>query len=889
MPLPLILAGPIVRRVTARSVSVWIALAEKADVTLSIWGKVVGTGPGTSVFDPADSAIHSNMRTTLRVGNKLHIALVTIDLPPAPAAPLSPGKLYSYNLSFNLTSGNANADLKSLGLLQDKFPSATDPNPNPNLALGYMSGLLPSFVLPPVTIDKLNLVHGSCRKMHGPGKDALAVLDNLIQGSVNENDLANRPHQLFLTGDQIYADEIPILLLPAINALGQELLGIKENLSAKKQDGTMSYEATLANFPATRRQRIVTKNAKFTTSEGTNHLLSFGEYAATYIMGWNNAVWPAELYSDDDLKKKTDFLDTWDTDPLTVVEQDLAPFDEKEQKEYDDKTTQQKTDHINKIKEGKQDNYDDELAKVLTFRNQLPNVRRVLANVPVYMMMDDHEVTDDWYITKDWRDKVLTSHLGVNILRNALMAYTLFQDWGNAPSTYTTPQWEAETEYQLNDYIKPTSENGHLYTAKQAGKSSSSQPNWPTDKGGDVGDGTVVWREVGPDSKAGLLEKLTQIFPANDGSGPVTAAVDAIDTAFGFDLTDETPPPVLWHYSVPSSETTIYVLDTRTRRSYATRLSSPGLLSKGAMDDQIPADVLAEEFLVFVSPAPVLGLSLLEELLQPVTTLFSPYGFDPEPWSFAPAVFEEFLQRLQKFKRVVFLSGDVHFGMAATLDYWKLGEAQPTRFIQFVSSGLKNQKFQNEKFLLSGFIQKLLGSLFYPMERLGWARRAGLQVTNLGGKRNQPISRLRLRREPVLLHTHGWPEGSMVSKEPEWSWRMTLVADQRPDDDSVDARPDKIQVPSLSTDVDPTTGDASTAYRRVLARHIDIFKKSVGRRIQWDNNIGIIKFTKDDSGITASQQLWYWLPSDGLDDDPNAYTVYKEPLEPTIDDTPSIS
>ena len=253
-------------------------------------------------------------------------------------------------------------------------------------------------------------------------------------------------------------------------------------------------------------------------------------------------------------------------------------------------------------------------------------------------------------------------------------------------------------------------------------------------------------------------------------------------------------------------------------------------------------------------------------------------------------MFEEFLQRLQKFRRVVFLSGDIHFGLAVTLDYWKKGEALPTRFIQYVSSGLKNQKFNNEKFLMSGFVQHLLSNLFFPPERLGWAHRVGLQVTNPGGTANQPARRLRLRREPVLLPTHGWPASSMVNQVPEWSWRMALAADQRPDDSSAGARPATIQVHSITPDVNPATSDATAQYRKVLARQVEIFKKSVGRRVEWDNNIGIIKFTTDGAGnISTSQQLWYWLPEDELDDDPDAYTVYMSPLEPTSDTPPSIT
>jgi len=294
--------------------------------------------------------------------------------------------------------------------------------------------------------------------------------------------------------------------------------------------------------------------------------------------------------------------------------------------------------------------------------------------------------------------------------------------------------------------------------------------------------------------------------------------------------------------------------------------------------------------LIFVSPAPVLGLATFEELLQPASTVFAPYSADPEPWAFNPPVFEDFLGRLKKFKRVLFLSGDVHFGLVAHLDYWKKGEAEPARFVQFVSSALKNQKFKNEQFLIGGFVQRLLSSLFYPVERLGWEHRAGLQVTNPAGKPNLPVQRIRLRKEPVLLPTRGWPAGSSANQVPDWRWRMSVDRDERPDDSSPDARPPKTQVASIIPDINPLSGDASASYRKVLARHMDLLKKTVGRRVEWDNNLGMVKFATDASGkVSASQQLWYWLPDDELDDDPDAYEAATDGLEPTTDPPPTIA
>ena len=66
----------------------------------------------------------------------------------------------------------------------------------------------------------------------------------------------------------------------------------------------------------------------------------------------------------------------------------------------------------------------------------LPRVRRALANIPTYMIFDDHDVTDDFFLNPMWRDRVLTTALGQTILHNAMVTYALFQDWGNDPLRY---------------------------------------------------------------------------------------------------------------------------------------------------------------------------------------------------------------------------------------------------------------------------------------------------------------------------------------------------------------------------------------------------------------------------------------------------------------------
>ena len=62
-----------------------------------------------------------------------------------------------------------------------------------------------------------------------------------------------------------------------------------------------------------------------------------------------------------------------------------------------------------------------------------------MANIPTYMIFDDHDFTDDWNLNPMWYDRVYHTSLGVTAARNALVSYALFQDWGNDPLKYEKP------------------------------------------------------------------------------------------------------------------------------------------------------------------------------------------------------------------------------------------------------------------------------------------------------------------------------------------------------------------------------------------------------------------------------------------------------------------
>ncbi len=106
--------------------------------------------------------------------------------------------MYSYDIVVKL-DGDAESRLGDLGLLTDH---ATAPA---WLALGYQDGWLPSFATVPNDVADLRIIQGSCRGSTETGRDAFPPIDDLIGGVLT--DATQRPHLLFLTGDQIYADE----------------------------------------------------------------------------------------------------------------------------------------------------------------------------------------------------------------------------------------------------------------------------------------------------------------------------------------------------------------------------------------------------------------------------------------------------------------------------------------------------------------------------------------------------------------------------------------------------------------------------------------------------------------------------------------------------------
>lgn len=784
MAVPLVLAGPIVRRVEPRLAAFWIALSEQASVEVRTWeGAQFSSGTGT--VTGGASRFATGTAGTVRLGDNLHLALVQVK-PEAPALPFGPGRVYSYDVLVT-PSGGSQTGLQAQGLLADGATPGAHADAPDHLALGYTTDRLPSFATCPMNLADLRVAHASCRNPAGPGVDAMAYLDDLVGDNVT--DPLARPQQLFLTGDQIYADSVPAPMLTMLNDLGHELIGRFEKLPT----GSASVDASVANFPALRRQKLINKTARMTSGSAANHLLSFAEYAAMYLCVWSNAPWralgtPADLFKAAPAAT-SDHLTPWDTEC------------------YDD---------LNEWKTKRAG--DAKTERTVEFRSTVAKTRRLLANTSTYMIFDDHEVTDDWNLAKVWQDRVFTSPLGGTILRNGIAAFTMFQGWGNDPAA-----WE-----------KADSGN----------------------------------------------EKLIEAIPAMlaGSSIPVAAEAAKVDDVIGLDQTTK----VDFHFSVDGPAHRVLALDTRTKRTFPGRVSPPNLLG-GSLDKQIPKKPAGwdKDVLIVLSPVPVLGPALIDRVGQPLAMhkvdfkahvlkldpdkvdackhpveLRGAEEYDAESWAFQEEHLEKMLERLAPYGPVVFLSGDVHYAMTATLDRWQKTDSgeSSNRFVQLTSSPARNV-FEDA---IAGFMRMstfgVRAQRFgFPGERLAWKEKDPLTIPS--GTAIAPGLRSRLMRTPVLIPADHWKSGITVKGDrtpPDWRWRTDIVADVRPNTERTEVAPH----PPLSADID--TSDAIDGYFRTVARHGTAAFAHFDhmRQIVFPNNIGVVTFPDDAGTPTVRHELW---------------------------------
>jgi hypothetical protein len=794
---PQLLCGPMLRRVTPRSVSVFVALKEAHEVWLDIH---LMPDPGSSIVCPLPG--HGVTWTpTLALGERLHVLCLTLTLPGAVSS-LDSDWIYGYNLKFRRSPGAQALSLAEIdgNLLAGDYP------------LGYAPGLLPSFCLPPAELSKLNVVHGSCRKPHGEGRDMLAVLDDFIAQEHEHFHL--RPHQLFLTGDQIYADDVNLCLLRTLTETGKALLGWDEAMP--NADGAHAFslgDDWDGNWPrgGPRRETFVGPEGAvgYTSDYRDGHLMFLAEFCAMYLMAWSDALWPREPVdaSAPAHLPGTLTLPTVDQSIRVVDWVGVVPV-----ARIEDEVKQ-------KVAAGRE--------AALVYASSLPKVRRALANVPTYMMFDDHEVTDDWNLNWAWVRQVRSRAAGRRLLRNGMLAYAVFQDWGNnRPGDYASGGHGA----LLLDRLK--------YTPTQL---PAVHQNPEDDALFRVLDLTPI-----------PLDMPAHVYQAHHLPDPATRK--------------------RWDYVVDGPQHRVIVLDSRTWRAFPVALpgkpenGAPALIAHHILPLQLQRHANPDRLHIVVAPAPVIGIPVVEDVAQRILAgVTSPEAADLEAWGADRETFELLLAHLAELGTAILLSGDVHYAFSNHMAYFREPAGARARFVQLCASALKNEDAKTRGI-------GLIGHRVTPDEPVGWlgfegdllalrapARKGfsnpewweyaslaspfGLAVREAKRYGRRAYFNLVLGERflaPAVIPSGGWKTDALfqavqgVAANIRWRYRITYLRDARPNLES-------------TREKQPT---------QFLIKHI--FKPT--RAVVGFNNLGRISFAPDAPGQPVDSVIHrlYW-------------------------------
>ncbi len=395
--LPLVLAGPILRRVEAQRLVLWLATCEPVGVRIAL---DCGDGRVTT----HELAPGTPQCRHLAAGARLHYLLIELALERA----LPSGRWIGYTLALAPTAVEAPA-------WQDW--SAWAPG------LCYPGRTTPGFVFAP---EVAALLHGSCRKPHHPGGDGLVEADRLLQrclaaappqapaptatpaqdAAAAADGLPAWPSALVMCGDQVYADDVAGPMLRAIHALIARLGLPVERLTGTEGSG-LTDAAALYRHPAGyyRRETLLPRHKRnyalleilfggvekpvFTTDSAHNHLITLAEVLAMYLLAWSPAPWQG-----------------LDLEPPATLDAPARAL------------------------------YAREREALASFVAGLAAVRRLFAHLPVAMIFDDHDITDDWNLSREWEQIAYEHPFSKRVIGNALLGYLVNQGWGNRPEAF---------------------------------------------------------------------------------------------------------------------------------------------------------------------------------------------------------------------------------------------------------------------------------------------------------------------------------------------------------------------------------------------------------------------------------------------------------------------
>jgi len=358
------------------------------------------------------------------------------------------------------------------------------------------------------------------------------------------------------------------------------------------------------------------------------------------------------------------------------------------------------------------------------------------------------------------------------------------------------------------------------------------------------------------------------------------------------------------------------VLDTRTRRKFTGEGYKPPDLVGLDREAQVPLGPLpgGREVLFVITATPVLLPDVIDAVGWPAAQLAIDIAhsdglraqgtqsqevgvekYDAEGWSSNELAREELLKRLATHERVVLLSGDVHFACTMTLDYYRRAPGAPvveatSRIVQCTSSPARNSFKALVKLLVRQNAYLQAAQTQVAAARLAWNGPSPIAVPAAAFL--SPGRRSRLLRSPSLLPAAGWPPDTAfpAARPPDFSWRLALVRDERPDD----KRPPGLEQPTLADDL--VVDDAAPVaddelldgYRALARRHqrMALTRFEYLRQVVFQTNIGLVRLKRSASGIEVEHLLISRdrdEPTIGRDG-----TLHTTSLEPSSEPPPQI-
>ncbi|OBS97258.1 hypothetical protein A9261_11610 [Vibrio tasmaniensis] len=575
-PLPLLLAGPILRKTTATEVVLWVVTSAPLSGTTQLFNAEQETPFYSSSLDEQES---------IQVGTHAWVTLIHLQGEFPTNVPLE------YQIE---TEQGSITELAPHLIYEDTRTN------NDSSRIEFKISTTADYIL-----------HGSCRNPHHPSKDSLVAADNKIANQT----VLERPDMLMMSGDQIYADHVAGPMLDAIQQVIQLLGLVGEALPTDSQVSQINSSDALfeSEYHLYQRHHLLPHHNTsdslldklfpkrgipiFSSTDCENHLVTLSEFIAMYLLVWSPTLWQRinrERLIENDFKQ---------------AGRQLTPAEQQQ--------------------------WRDESVIINDFVAGLPQVQRLFAHIPTYMIFDDHDVTDDWNLTVGWEHAVDQNRFATQVIGNGLAAYWMCQGWGNAPEKFSS------------EFIEQTKQ---LFSPVVSNNESESR----VESNGDLS------KNIDPQQHQQYLEMI--------------------------DRFEE------WHYTINTSPKVI-VLDTRTRRWRSeSRMNKPSGLMDWEALTEFQHQLINQEKVVIVSAAPMFGVKFIETLQKMATTIGKPLMIDAENWmahlGSANTLISIFTHTKTPTNFVV-LSGDVHYSFAYDIKL-RYRRNSPNIY-QITCSGIKNQ------------------------------------------------------------------------------------------------------------------------------------------------------------------------------------------------------